>query len=208
MPDKDAQLPEKEENGALCRRKDIMGIPEIIMLGLALSMDAFAVTISNAFAFPKLSRTRQASMPIAFGVFQFLMPLVGYLLGQLVSEIITQYAGIVTFVILGFIGGKMIWDAFHEDESEEEAPAKNTLTLPVLLFQAVATSIDALAVGVSFAALEVNMLLAVSLIGITTALTCTVALLIGKRFGHALGSKATIVGGVVLILIGLKSLIF
>lgn len=184
-----------------------MGIPEIIMLGLALSMDAFAVTISNAFAYPKLSRIRQASMPIAFGVFQFLMPLVGYLLGQLVSEIITQYAGIVTFVILGFIGGKMIWDAFHEDEGEE-APAKNTLTLPVLLFQAVATSIDALAVGVSFAALEVNMLLAVSLIGITTALTCTVALLIGKRFGHALGSKATIVGGVVLILIGLKSLIF
>ena len=185
-----------------------MGIPEIIMLGLALSMDAFAVTISNAFAYPKLSRIRQASMPIAFGVFQFLMPLVGYLLGQLVSEIITQYAGIVTFVILGFIGGKMIWDAFHEDEGEEEAPAKNTLTLPVLLFQAVATSIDALAVGVSFAALEVNMLLAVSLIGITTALTCTVALLIGKRFGHALGSKATIVGGVVLVLIGLKSLIF
>ncbi len=184
-----------------------MGIPEIIMLGLALSMDAFAVTISNAFAYPKLSRIRQASMPIAFGVFQFLMPLVGYLLGQLVSEIITQYAGIVTFVILGFIGGKMIWDAFHEDE-EEEAPTKNTLTLPVLLFQAVATSIDALAVGVSFAALEVNMLLAVSLIGITTALTCTVALLIGKRFGHALGSKATIVGGVVLVLIGLKSLIF
>ena len=184
-----------------------MGIPEIIMLGLALSMDAFAVTISNAFAYPKLSRIRQASMPIAFGVFQFLMPLVGYLLGQLVSEIITQYAGIVTFVILGFIGGKMIWDAFYEDE-EEEAPAKNTLTLPVLLFQAVATSIDALAVGVSFAALEVNMLLAVSLIGITTALTCTVALLIGKRFGHALGSKATIVGGVVLVLIGLKSLIF
>lgn len=201
-------MPEKRKMGSRVEERTFMGIPEIIMLGLALSMDAFAVTISNAFAYPKLSRVRQASMPIAFGVFQFLMPLVGYLLGQLVSEIITQYAGIVTFVILGFIGGKMIWDAFHEDEGEEEAPAKNTLTLPVLLFQAVATSIDALAVGVSFAALEVNMLLAVSLIGITTALTCTVALLIGKRFGHALGSKATIVGGVVLVLIGLKSLIF
>lgn len=184
-----------------------MGIPEIIMLGLALSMDAFAVTISNAFAYPKLSRIRQASMPIAFGAFQFLMPVIGYCMGRLVSEIITQYAGIITFVILGFIGGKMIWDAFHEDE-DEETPSKSTLTLPVLLFQAVATSIDALAVGVSFAALEVNMLLAVSLIGITTALTCTVALLIGKRFGHALGSKATIIGGIVLIAIGLKSLIF
>lgn len=184
-----------------------MGIPEIIMLGLALSMDAFAVTISNAFAYPKLSRIRQASMPIAFGVFQFLMPVIGYCLGQLVSEIITQYAGIITFVILGFIGGKMIWDAFHEDD-DEKTPSKNTLAFPVLLFQAVATSIDALAVGVSFAALEVNMLLAVSLIGITTALTCAVALLIGKRFGHALGSKATIIGGIVLIAIGLKSLIF
>ena len=184
-----------------------MTVVEIIMLGLALSMDAFAVTVSNSFVYPKLSRARSLSMPIAFGFFQFLMPVVGFALGQLVSEFITQYAGIITFVILGFIGGKMIWDAFHEDDEEEEA-SEQTLTLPVLLFQAVATSIDALAVGVSCAALEVNVLTSSGIIGITTALTCIVALIIGKRFGHALGEKATIVGGVVLILIGLKALLF
>lgn len=182
-----------------------MSVFEIVILGLALAMDAFAVTISNSFAYPKISRARSLSMPLAFGFFQFLMPVVGFVLGQLVSDFITQYAGIITFAILGFIGGKMIWDAFHEEEGEEES--EQTLTMPVLLFQAVATSIDALAVGVSFAALEVNVLTSSGIIGITTALTCIVALIIGKRFGNALGEKATIIGGAVLILIGLKSLL-
>ena len=182
-----------------------MSVFEIVILGLALAMDAFAVTISNSFAYPKISRTRSLSMPLVFGFFQFLMPVVGFVLGQLVSDFITQYAGIITFAILGFIGGKMIWDAFHEEEGEEGS--EQTLTMPVLLFQAVATSIDALAVGVSFAALEVNVLTSSGIIGITTALTCIVALIIGKRFGNALGEKATIIGGAVLILIGLKSLL-
>lgn len=182
-----------------------MSVVEIVVLGLALSMDAFAVTISNSFAYPKISRARSFSMPLAFGFFQFLMPVVGFVLGQLVSDFITQYAGIITFVILGFIGGKMIWDAFHEEEGEEASG--QTLTMPVLLFQAVATSIDALAVGVSFAALKVNVLTSSGIIGVTTALTCIVALVIGKRFGNALGEKATIIGGVVLVLIGLKSLL-
>lgn len=182
-----------------------MSVFEIVILGLALAMDAFAVTISNSFAYPKISRARSLSMSLAFGFFQFLMPVVGFVLGQLVSEFITQYAGFITFLILGFIGGKMIWDAFHEEEGEEASG--QMLTVPVLLFQAVATSIDALAVGVSFAALEVNVLTSSGIIGITTALTCAVALIIGKRFGNALGEKATIIGGVVLILIGLKSLL-
>lgn len=182
-----------------------MSVVEIVILGLALSMDAFAVTISNSFAYPKISRARSFSMPLAFGFFQFLMPVVGFVLGQLVSDFITQYAGIITFVILGFIGGKMIWDAFHEEEGEEAS--EQTLIMPVLLFQAVATSIDALAVGVSFAALEVNVLTSSGIIGVTTALTCIVALIIGKRFGNALGEKATIIGGAVLVLIGLKSLL-
>lgn len=182
-----------------------MSTVEILILGLALSMDAFAVTISNTFAYRNLTRAREAWMPLTFGIFQGIMPLIGYLLGQLVSDVISQYAGILTFVILAGIGGKMIWDAFHEEDEEEGE--ESTLTLPVLLFQALATSIDALAIGVSFAALSVNVGFAVSLIAVTTALTCTVALLIGKRFGNALGERATIVGGIVLILIGIKSLI-
>ena len=83
-----------------------MSVFEIVILGLALAMDAFAVTISNSFAYPKISRARSLSMPLAFGFFQFLMPVVGFVLGQLVSEFITQYAGFITFVILGFIGGR------------------------------------------------------------------------------------------------------
>lgn len=181
-----------------------MGTVEIIVLGLALSMDAFAVTISNTFAFQGQTRTQEARMPLAFGVLQAVMPLIGYVLGSLISTIISSYAGILTFIILGFIGGKMVVDTLRG--SEEETQGESTLTWPLLLFQAVATSIDALAVGVSFAALEIDVGFAVILIGITTALSCAVALLIGKRFGTLLGKRATIVGGIVLILIGIKAL--
>lgn len=83
-----------------------MSIVEIVILGLALSMDAFAVTISNSFAYPNISRARSFSMPLAFGFFQFLMPVVGFVLGQLVSDFITQYAGIITFVILDSSAGR------------------------------------------------------------------------------------------------------
>lgn len=196
-----------------------MTITELVLLGLALSMDAFAVTISNTFIYQGNSRARNILMPIAFGLFQGLMPCVGYVLGRLVSDVISQYAGIITFAILGFIGAKMIWDALHEEaemdeESTQEGSSSNSghsgqiLTLPVLTLQAIATSIDALAVGVSFAALSVNVAFAAGTIALTTALTCGIALVVGKRFGNALGERATIIGGIVLILIGLKSLIF
>lgn len=183
-----------------------MTIVEIIVLGLALSMDAFAVTISNTFAYRGMSRASEMRMPLAFGLFQGLMPVAGFFLGQLVSDVISAYSGIVTFAILGFIGGKMVWDALHGDEEGEER--HGALTTPTLLFQAVATSIDALAVGVSFAALSVNVAVASTIIALTTAATCTVAALIGRRFGNKLRDKATIVGGVVLIIIGVKALLF
>lgn len=196
-----------------------MTITELVLLGLALSMDAFAVTISNTFIYQGNSRARNILMPIAFGLFQGLMPCIGYILGRLVSDVISQYAGIITFAILGFIGAKMIWDALHEEaekdeESVQEGSSGNSaysgqiLTLPVLTLQAIAISIDALAVGVSFAALSVNVAFAAGTIALTTALTCGIALVIGKRFGNALGERATIIGGIVLILIGLKSLLF
>lgn len=196
-----------------------MTITELVLLGLALSMDAFAVTISNTFIYQGNSRARNILMPIAFGLFQGLMPCIGYVLGRLVSDVISQYAGIITFAILGFIGAKMIWDTLHEEaESDEEFAQEGSsgssvhsgqiLTLPVLTLQAIATSIDALAVGVSFAALSVNVAFAAGTIALTTALTCGIALVVGKRFGNALGERATIIGGIVLILIGLKSLLF
>ena len=192
-----------------------MTITELVLLGLALSMDAFAVTISNTFIYQGNSRARNILMPITFGLFQGLMPCVGYILGRLVSDVISQYAGIITFAI----GAKMIWDALHEEakmdeESTQEGSSSNSghsgqiLTLPVLTLQAIATSIDALAVGVSFAALSVNVAFAAGTIALTTALTCGIALVVGRRFGNALGERATIIGGIVLILIGLKSLLF
>lgn len=196
-----------------------MTITELVLLGLALSMDAFAVTISNTFIYQGNSRARNILMPIAFGLFQGLMPCIGYVFGRLVSDVIAQYAGIITFAILGFIGAKMIWDALHEEaESDEEFAQEGSsdnsvhsgqiLTLPVLTLQAIATSIDALAVGVSFAALSVNVAFAAGTIALTTALTCGIALVVGRRFGNVLGERATIIGAIVLILIGLKSLLF
>lgn len=187
-----------------------MSIVEIVLLGLALSMDAFAVTISNVFCYPNASRARLLALPVAFGVFQAGMPLLGYFLGGVVGDFIETYSGIITLVILGFIGGNMIKEgvcALRGGDGEEEVSEDgNALTLKVILVQAVATSIDAFAVGVSLRAVSVAVAPAVSIIGVTTLLCCIVALAIGKRFGHLLGDRAQIVGGVVLVLIGIKAM--
>lgn len=195
-----------------------MSIIEIVILGVALAMDAFAVTVSNVFCYRGASRARLLLLPIAFGVFQGLMPLLGYFLGGLVGDIIEQYAGIVTLVILGLIGGNMIKEGVQELREAREAKqtgddecgcapdAAAVLTIKVVLVQAVATSIDAFAVGVSLRAASVNIAEAAIIITLTTFLCCLVALVIGKRFGTMLGERAEIVGGIVLVAIGIKAL--
>ena len=188
--------------GAYSKEQLNMSIVEIVLLGVALSMDAFAVTISNVFCYP---------LPVAFGVFQAGMPLLGYFLGGVVGDFIETYSGIITLVILGFIGGNMIKEGVCAlrgggDGKEDVSEDGNALTLKVILVQAVATSIDAFAVGVSLRAVSVAVAPAVSIIGVTTLLCCIVALAIGKRFGHLLGDRAQIVGGVVLVLIGIKAM--
>lgn len=173
-------------------------------------MDAFAVTISNMFVYRNLSRTRMMLMPITFGLFQGIMPLIGYFAGALFADTLSHYSGIISFVILGVIGGKMIWDALHEEaegDGVEGAEHTKSLTIPTLLLQGIATAIDALFVGVSFAALSVEPIASCAIIALTTFLCVFVALLIGRRFGTLLGERAAIVGGVVLILIGLKALL-
>ncbi len=193
-----------------------MSIIEIVILGIALSMDAFAVTISNVFCYPGTSRTRLLMLPAAFGLFQGLMPLLGFFLGGIVGSLIEQYAGIVTFVILGFIGGNMakegISDLRQAGDSGQEGKgcppnAAMVLTAKIVLVQAFATSIDAFAVGVSLRAVNVEIVSAAIIIALTTFVCCLIALFIGRRFGKFLGERAQIVGGVVLILIGLKALI-
>lgn len=194
-----------------------MTIIEIVILGVALAMDAFAVTVSNVFCYRGASRARLLMLPVAFGIFQGLMPLLGFFLGGLVGNIIEQYAGIVTLVILGLIGGNMTKEGIsdlREARAAREAggdvcdlaPDAAALTLKVVLVQAVATSIDAFAVGVSLRAASVNIAEAAIIITLTTFLCCVVALAIGKRFGSMLGERAEIVGGVVLVIIGVKAL--
>ena len=193
-----------------------MGLLEILMLGVALATDAFSVTISNTFAFDDHRFSRLMRMPLFFGLFQFDMPLAGYFVGGIVAELIEKYAGIVSLVILGFIGSNMLYsgykalkeDASEEDEEEAQQDAQQgatTLSYGKLVFQAVATAIDAFAVGVSFRAHSVDILVASALFGIITAILCIIALFIGKKLGSLLGDRAEMVGGVVLILIGLKA---
>ena len=193
-----------------------MGLLEILMLGVALATDAFSVTISNTFAFDDHRFSRLMRMPLFFGLFQFGMPLAGYFVGGIAAELIEKYAGIVSLVILGFIGSNMLYsgykalkeDASEEDEEEAQQEAQQgatTLSYGKLVFQAVATAIDAFAVGVSFRAHSVDILVASALFGIITVILCTIALFVGKKLGSLLGDRAEMVGGAVLILIGLKA---
>ena len=191
-----------------------MGIAEILLLGVALAMDAFAVTISNTFCYRGASKVRLFMLPVAFGVFQGLMPLLGYFLGGIVGGFIEQYCGIVTLVILGFIGGSMIKEGVEELRERKEGKGDvcpidvQKLTAKIILVQAVATSIDAFAVGVSLRAASVEIVSAAAIITLTTFACCLVALAVGKRFGNMLGDRAQIVGGAVLVCIGLTAMFF
>lgn len=187
-----------------------MSVIEIVVLGFALAMDAFAVTLSNAFCYKGASHARLFALPIAFGVFQGLMPLAGFFLGGIVGDIIETYAGIVTLVILGIIGGNMIKEGVSALRSPEASCSLEAerLMAGVILMQSVATSIDAFAVGVSLRAVNVDIAVSAAIIALTTCACCFVALGLGKRFGSVLGDKAQIVGGVVLVLIGLKAMFF
>ena len=190
-----------------------MTLVEILLLGLALSADAFSVTISNTFVYASERRRRLLLMPVFFGAFQALMPLLGYFLGSVAASFIEKYAGIVTLLILGVIGGNMVREgigalraAMHGQADEVAAArADQRLTIGTLVFQAIATAIDAFAVGVSLRAQNVNLIFSVSVIGLTTAVCCVIAIFLGKRLGRLLGDRAEVVGGLVLIGIGVKA---
>lgn len=187
---------------------------EIIVLGVALSADAFAVTISNTFVYASESRSRLMLMPLMFGLFQGLMPVAGYLLGGLAAEVIETYEGVVTLAILGLVGGNMIREgvcalrgAGEQDGPEEPGagPVARRLTLVTVLVQAIATAIDAFAVGVSLRAQAVSVVVAAPIIALTTFLCCVAALALGRKLGEVLGDRAQVAGGIVLVLIGLKA---
>ena len=176
-----------------------MGKIELILLAVGLSMDAFSVAVCKGLAMKKITVGKMAIVGLWFGAFQALMPVIGYLLGSSFADYITSIDHWIAFVLLLFIGGNMIREAFSKGEDKEENADLGFLTMLLL---AVATSIDALAVGVTFAFIDVNIWFAVSVIGLTTFILSFVGVKIGSIFGAKYKSRAELVGGIILILIG------
>ncbi len=185
-----------------------MGILEVLLTGVGLSMDAAAVGMTNGLNEPKMRLTKILLIALFFGVFQGVMPLIGYFAGTLFAEAVASIAPYVALVLLGFIGGKMIYEALKKSKEEEET-AKN-LGVGALTAQAIATSIDALAVGISLlalngiGALKVNIFAACAIIAACTFVISLAAVFIGKKFGAVLADKAELIGGIILVAIGLK----
>ena len=181
-------------------------VAQSFALGVALAMDAMAVTLSNTLCEPDMPRSKKYAMPVLFALFQMGMPIAGFFGGMLIAPLIEAYAGIVSFAILAFVGGKMLVEAVRELR-EPEACAPTRLTWGELAMESVATSIDAFVVGVSLAASGANIALYGAMIGITTFACCLFVLQLGKRLGEQFGARAQVAGGAVLILIGLKALL-
>lgn len=219
-----------------------MGLLELFILAVGLSMDAFAVSICKGLALPKINLKSAGIVGLWFGAFQALMPLIGYLLGVNFREYIVSVDHWIAFILLALIGGNMIKEALSDDNEEESeirnlkrggegtidgyslelssiSPTgqialsrqnnelKEILGFKTMLLLAIATSIDALAMGVTFAFLNVNIIPAISFIGIVTFTFSAVGVKIGNVFGLKYKSKAEIVGGIILILLGCKILI-
>lgn len=183
-----------------------MGIAELLLLAVGLSMDAFAVSICKGLSMKKADFRAQAICGAWFGGFQALMPLIGFFLGTLFAEAIEAFDHWVAFILLGLIGVNMLREAFRKDCDCEEHDAD--LSVKTMFVMAVATSIDALAVGISLAmAGNVNIFVAVLLIGLITFLLSAVGVKVGNVFGSRYEKKAQFAGGCILILLGVKILL-
>ena len=183
-----------------------MGITELILLAVGLSMDAFAVSICKGLAMPELKPRHMVIVGLWFGGFQALMPIIGYFLGTTFAGYITAVDHWIAFILLSIIGGNMIKEALTNDDEE----ADPSLGVRIMLLLAIATSIDALAVGVTFAFLLdsfLSVLLSALLIGCTTFIFSAAGVKVGNVFGMKYRSKAELVGGVILILLGIKILL-
>ena len=177
----------------------------LFVLALGLSMDAFAVSISNSMCFSGLRRNEAALTSLSFGVFQGLMPVAGYFAGRAFADVVSAFDHWIAFALLGFIGGKMIWDAVKELRAPEACPVGRAFSYKLMVVQAFATSIDALSVGFTISEYGWLMALAASLIiAVVTFFICMAGLRIGKKFGTKLSGKASILGGIILIGIGLE----
>ena len=181
----------------------VMGIGELFILAIGLSMDAFAVAVCKGLAMERISLKNAGIVGLWFGGFQALMPLIGYLLGYSFSDAIQSVDHWIAFALLGLIGLNMI----KESRSCETEETCGCLAFKEMFTMAVATSIDALAVGITFAFLTVDIVPAVSMIGVTTFILSMVGVKVGSVFGAKYKSKAELAGGIILILLGTKILL-
>ena len=180
-----------------------MGIIELFILAVGLSMDAFAVSVCKGLSLGKIKIKHMCIAGLWFGGFQALMPLIGYLLGSNFSELVAKYDHWIAFVLLALIGGNMIKEALGKEEDSMD----NSMGFKAMLLLAIATSIDALAVGVTFAFLDVSIVPAISFIGVVTFVLSAIGVKVGSLFGYKYKSKAELCGGIILILLGIKILL-
>ena len=177
-----------------------MNIIEIILVGIGLSMDAFAVSICKGLTFKKINWKQVFKIALSFGFFQAIMPIIGYFLGISFKNTITIASHWIAFVVLTLIGTNMIKESLNGKDT-----IKNyNLSITDLILLSVATSIDALAVGIAFAFFQSNIIISSIIIGIITFNICAVGVIIGIKFGNQFQSSASIIGGLILIIIGIK----
>ena len=180
-----------------------MGILEISLISVGLAMDAFSVAICKGLSMRKFELKKAIIIGLYFGIFQGIMPIIGFLIGNTFVEVIEKYDHWIAFVLLGIIGANMIREAFDKDDCE----TNDKVDFKTMIWLAIATSIDALTVGITFSMFKANIYLAALLIGAITFSLSIIGVMIGNKFGCKYKSKAEITGGIVLILIGIKILI-
>ena len=189
--------------------RPLLSFFEMVMLGVALSCDSFAITISNTLVHYREGYRRLLMMPFWFGLFQGLMPVLGFFLGTAFGDIVSTYSGIIALVLLGVIGGNMVREGIGALRRREGADSceidPEPLKLGTVIVEAFATAIDAFAVGVSLCAMRADILVAGVVICVVTAAICVVGIAIGRKAGASLGDKAQVFGGVVLICIGIRA---
>jgi len=180
-----------------------MGLIEVFFIGIGLAMDAFAVAICKGLSMKKYYIKKAIIIALYFGLFQAIMPLIGYFLGVTFQDVVVSIDHWVAFILLGSIGVKMLKESF-ESESDDR---NDNLDIKTMLILSIATSIDAFAVGITLAFLKTNIFSSIIIIGIITFILAIVGVKIGNKFGDRLQNKAEIAGGIILIIIGLKILL-
>lgn len=184
-----------------------MNFTDLLLLGIGLSMDAFAVAVCKGLSMKKINYRHSFVIALFFGGFQALMPFIGYYLGKTFEKYITSIDHWIAFILLAYIGGKMVYEAIRGEE-EEETVCAEALDVKELFMLAVATSIDALAIGITFSFFkDTNIINNITVIGITTFIISFGGIFIGNKFGTRYKTRAEIAGGIILVLLGIKILL-